>query len=101
MAQTHQTIIIGGGPAGLTAAIYLRRAGYEVLVLEKEENGGQIRISSEVVNYPGIEKTDGETLCETMRRQAVRFGAEIRREEVISLSLADHVKVVQTEKNHY
>ena len=44
MAEKHQTVIIGGGPAGLTAAIYLRRAGYEVLVLEKEEEGGQIRI---------------------------------------------------------
>ena len=101
MAEKHQTVIIGGGPAGLTAAIYLRRAGYEVLVLEKEEEGGQIRISEKVVNYPGIEETDGETLMETMRRQAVNFGAQIRRENVISASLTDHGKVIQTEKNHY
>lgn len=98
MAEKHQTVIIGGGPAGLTAAIYLRRAGYEVLVLEKEEEGGQIRISEKVVNYPGIEETDGETLMETMRRQAVNFGAQIRRENVISASLTDHGKVIQTEK---
>ena len=96
MAEKHQTVIIGGGPAGLTAAIYLRRAGYEVLVLEKEEEGGQIRISEEVVNYPGVERTDGETLMETMRRQAVNFGAQIRRENVISASLTDRVKVIQT-----
>ena len=101
MAEKHQTVIIGGGPAGLTAAIYLRRAGYEVLVLEKEEEGGQILISEKVVNYPGIEETDGETLMETMRRQAVNFGAQIRRENVISASLTDHGKVIQTEKNHY
>lgn len=101
MAEKHQTVIIGGGPAGLTAAIYLRRAGYEVLVLEKEEEGGQIRISEEVVNYPGVEGTDGETLMETMRRQAVNFGAQIRRENVISASLTDSVKVIQTERNHY
>ena len=101
MAEKHQTVIIGGGPAGLTAAIYLRRAGYEVLVLEKEEEGGQIRISEEVVNYPGVERTDGETLMETMRRQAVNFGAQIRRENVISASLTDSVKVIQTERNHY
>lgn len=101
MAEKHQTVIIGGGPAGLTVAIYLRRAGYEVLVLEKEEEGGQIRISEKVVNYPGIEETDGETLMETMRRQAVNFGAQIRRENVISASLTDHGKVIQTEKNHY
>lgn len=101
MAEKHQTVIIGGGPAGLTAAIYLRRAGYEVLVLEKEEEGGQIRISEEVVNYPGVEGTDGKTLMETMRRQAVNFGAQIRRENVISASLTDSVKVIQTERNHY
>lgn len=101
MAEKHQTIIIGGGPAGLTAAIHLRRAGYEVLVLEKEEEGGQIRISESVVNYPGIIQTDGRTLMETMRRQAVQFGAQIRRETVISASLTDHVKVIQTQKNHY
>ena len=101
MAEKHQTIIIGGGPAGLTAAIYLKRAGYEVLVLEQEETGGQIRISNEVVNYPGIEKTDGETLSETMRRQAIAFGADIHREKVVSLSLTENIKVVQTDKNHY
>lgn len=101
MAEKHQTIIIGGGPAGLTAAIYLRRAGYEVLVLEKEEEGGQIRISESVVNYPGIIKIDGQTLMENMRRQAVQFGAQVRRETVISASLTDHVKVIQTQKNHY
>lgn len=101
MAEKHQTVIIGGGPSGLTAAIYLRRAGYEVLVLEKEEEGGQIRISEEVVNYPGVERTDGKMLMETMRRQAVNFGAQIRRENVISASLTDSVKVIQTEKNHY
>lgn len=101
MTEKHQTIIIGGGPAGLTSAIYLRRAGYEALLLEKEEKGGQICISNEVVNYPGIEKTDGETLAETMRRQAIAFGAEIRRENVVSLSLKDSAKIIQTDKNHY
>ncbi|MCD8018130.1 MAG: FAD-dependent oxidoreductase [Clostridiales bacterium] len=101
MTEKHQTIIIGGGPAGLTAAIYLCRAGYEVLLFEKEEEGGQIRISEEVVNYPGIEQTDGEALMETMRRQAVNFGADIRRETVLSVSLKNTDKIVQTEKGHY
>lgn len=72
----YDAIIIGAGPAGLTSAIYLARAGYGVLVIEKEKIGGQITITSEVVNYPGIMKTDGYALTDTMYRQAKAFGAD-------------------------
>ncbi len=91
-------IIVGGGPAGLTAALYLARARYRVLVLEKDRFGGQITITHEVVNYPGIENTSGEALTETMRRQAVNFGAEVKLAEVTDLKLDGDIKEVVTNR---
>ena len=59
LENLYDVVIIGGGPAGITASLYLARARYRVLVVEKEHFGGQITITSEVVNYPGIERTSG------------------------------------------
>lgn len=94
----YDVIIIGGGPAGLTAALYLARARYRVLVLEKEQFGGQITITSEVVNYPGVEHTSGTALTETMRKQAENFGAEFMLAEAESLSLEGDIKIVETSR---
>jgi len=94
----YDVAIIGGGPAGLTAALYLARACYRVIVLEKEKFGGQITITSEVVNYPGIEITDGHTLTEKMRIQAQNFGAEFKLAEVTFINMDNDVKEIETTK---
>ncbi|WP_028263851.1 FAD-dependent oxidoreductase [Atopobium fossor] len=92
----YDAVIVGGGVAGLTAAIYLARARYRVLVIEKDEFGGQINITEEVVNYPGIARTSGRALTKTMREQAEAFGAELKLAEATSFNVEGDIKTVHT-----
>lgn len=91
--NVYDTIVIGGGPAGYTAALYASRAGLRVLVLEKLSAGGQMALTEQVENYPGFpEGIDGFTLAEKMQAQAERFGAESAFAEVTGLDLRSEPK---------
>ncbi len=93
----HDIIIIGGGPAGLTAALYALRAGKSVLVIEKSSFGGQITWSPKVENFPGIPSISGAELGDKFTAQAIEQGAELELDEVVSVELDGDIKRVKTD----
>ncbi|MDY6911054.1 MAG: FAD-dependent oxidoreductase, partial [Chloroflexota bacterium] len=99
---SYQVIIIGGGPAGLTAGLYTTRAGLKSLLVEKVTTGGQITSSEWVENYPGFpEGISGFELGNLMQQQAAKYGLEILMAEVKRIELAENKKVVKTGEGNF
>ena len=97
MERLYDMIVIGGGPAGYTAALYAARSGLSVVVLEKLSAGGQMALTEQIDNYPGFEDgIDGFTLGEKMQQSAERFGAVTELAEVYKASLSGRIKTLDT-----
>ncbi len=100
--KIFDTIILGGGPAGYTAAMYGARAGLSVLVLEKFSAGGQMTQTSIIENYPGFnDGIDGFTLGYQMQQGAERFGAKTVQTEILSVDLLPEIKIIKTDSGEY
>ncbi|MGL5745937.1 MAG: FAD-dependent oxidoreductase [Cetobacterium sp.] len=101
MEKIYDLIIIGGGPAGLSAGIYAGRAQMDVLIIEKGEVGGQITTTSEVVNYPGIKEISGHHLGVHMKEQAIGFGVQFLKAEVTDMNFKNDIKEIHTTSGTY
>lgn len=99
--EEYDIIIVGAGPAGLTAAIYARRASKKVLVLEAKNYGGQIINAADIENYPAYEHISGFDFATKLYKQAKGLGAEVAFEEVLSVADADGKREVKTDEGAY
>lgn len=96
-SRLYDMVILGGGPAGFTAALYAARAGLSTVVLEQLSAGGQMALSHKIDNYPGFEDgIDGFALAENMQAQALRFGAAMELAGVQSADLSTNPKIIHT-----
>lgn len=102
LTEIYDVIIIGAGPAGLSAGLYASRSRLKTLIIEKEKSGGQIVTTNEVENYPGsIENSSGPSLTARMVQQADEFGAERIIDTVLEVNLDDKIKTIKGKKNEY
>lgn len=99
--KDYELIIIGGGPAGLTAALYASRAGVSTLVLERGMAGGKVFTTHLVENYPGIEKISGRDLAIQLKESCLQFGAEFKNENVSTVEKQDEDFIVTTSSGKY
>jgi len=98
----YDVAIIGGGPAGLSAAVYAARGGMKTVIFEKALVGGQITTTADVENYPGFEDNmSGFDIADKMRKQAEKFGTEIKQENIKSIQSGSFDKIVETDSNKY
>ena len=98
MANTYDLIIIGGGPAGLSAAIYGGRAKLKTLVINKGTIGGLADTTREIVNYPGYIQVSGPDLMKDFHKHAKSFGVEFLKEEVVRVDFSQDEKIIKTKK---
>jgi thioredoxin reductase (NADPH) len=102
MEHVYDMIIIGGGPAGYTAALYAARAGFDTMVIEKMAPGGQMALTGDIDNYPGFDEgVDGLTLGMKMQKGAERFGAKSVFAEVTAVDFSEKIKKIETKKAVY
>ena len=99
--ELYDLIIIGGGPAGLSAGIYGGRAKLKTLIIEKGSLGGRAFTTREIVNYPGYKASSGPDLTNDMAEHAKSFGVEVKKEEVKSVDFSGDIKIVKTKKHEY
>lgn len=101
MEKIYDVVIIGAGPAGLTASIYASRANLSVLMLEKKYPGGQMLSTHEIENYTGYESISGPELSEKMFEHSKKFGTEFAFGEILDVKLEDDIKVLYTSDKEY
>jgi thioredoxin reductase (NADPH) len=102
MANLYDIVVIGGGPAGLSAGLYGSRSKLSVLVIEKGKYGGQATTTAELENYPGsIENCTGTALTERMKKQAEEFGTQFLKDDIVSVDFSGDVKIIKGKNNEY
>lgn len=100
--KTYDVVVIGGGPAGYTSALYTSRAGFDTLVVERFSAGGQMTQTSQIDNYPGFDEgVDGFTLGFKMQSGAERFGTKTIRAEVLSVDIEGKIKIIETSEGTF
>ena len=101
MKQHFDCIVIGAGIAGITASIYLKRAGLKILLLEKKAIGGQIINTSEIENYPTINNIDGASFAIQLQEQIKKLEIPVQYKEVIDIELDNDLKIIKTKEEEY